>query len=142
MKITAVDPIVLRIPFQDGGTGLGMTPQRWAVLDTVLVRIETDTGLVGWGEAFGYFCHRAVAAAVTDLAAPSLIGRDPSDPAALNLELQRKLALFGRYGITIFALSDIALWDLRAYPCRSERRWKSIDFPSFSEKIAATGIGS
>src|SRR4051812_16887392 len=31
---------------------------------------------------------------------------------------------------------------LRAYPCRSERRWKSIDFPSFSEKIAATGIGS
>ena len=61
MKITAVDPIVLRIPFQDGGTGLGMTPLRWAVLDTVLVRIETDTGLVGWGEAFGYFCHRAVA---------------------------------------------------------------------------------
>src|SRR3954451_2111459 len=116
MKITAVDPIVLRIPFQDGGTGLGMTPQRWAVLDTVLVRIETDTGLVGWGEAFGYFCHRAVAAAVTDLVAPSLIGRDPSDPAALNLELQRKLALFGRYGITIFALSgaDIALWDLKA----------------------------
>ena len=116
MKITAVDPIVLRIPFQDGGTGLGMTPQRWAVLDTVLVRIETDTGLVGWGEAFGYFCQRAVAAAVTDLVAPSLIGRDPSDPAALNLELQRKLALFGRYGITIFALSgaDIALWDLKA----------------------------
>ena len=38
MKITAVDPIVLRIPFQDGGAGLGMTPQRWAVLDTVLVR--------------------------------------------------------------------------------------------------------
>jgi hypothetical protein len=31
---------------------------------------------------------------------------------------------------------------LRAYPCRSERRWKSIDFPSFSEKVAATGIGS
>jgi L-alanine-DL-glutamate epimerase-like enolase superfamily enzyme len=50
MKITAVDPIVLRIPFQDGGTGLGMTPQRWAVLDTVLVRVETDTGLVGWGK--------------------------------------------------------------------------------------------
>jgi hypothetical protein len=31
---------------------------------------------------------------------------------------------------------------LRAYPCRSERHWESIDFPSFSEKIIATGIGS
>jgi hypothetical protein len=31
---------------------------------------------------------------------------------------------------------------LRAYPCRSEQSWKSIDFQSFSEKVAATGIGS
>jgi L-alanine-DL-glutamate epimerase-like enolase superfamily enzyme len=116
MKITAIEPIVLRIPFEDGGSGTGMTPQRWAHLDMVLVRITADNGLVGWGEAFGYFCQRAVAAAVTDLVAPLLIGRDPDDPAALNAEMQRKLALFGRYGITIFALSgvDIALWDLKA----------------------------
>jgi len=31
---------------------------------------------------------------------------------------------------------------LRAYPCRSERHWESIDFTSFFEKITATGIGS
>jgi L-alanine-DL-glutamate epimerase-like enolase superfamily enzyme len=116
MKITSVDPIALSIPFEDGGTGLGMTPQRWHTLDMVLVRVQTDSGLTGWGEAFGYFCRRAVAAQITDLIAPALVGRDPSDPAALNLELQRKLALFGRYGLTIFALSgiDIALWDLKA----------------------------
>ena len=116
MKITAIEPIVLRIPFEDGGSGTGMTPQRWAHLDIVLVRVTTDKGLVGWGEAFGYFCQRAVAAAITDLVAPSLIDRNPGDPAALNAEMQRKLALFGRYGITIFALSgiDIALWDLKA----------------------------
>jgi Ca2+-binding RTX toxin-like protein len=30
----------------------------------------------------------------------------------------------------------------RAYPCRSERHWESIDFPRFSENITATGIGS
>ena len=116
MKITAIEPIVLRIPFEDGGAGLGITPQRWSVLDMVLVRVKTDKGLVGWGEAFGYFCQRAVAAVITDLVAPPLIGRDPGDPAALNTEMQRKLALFGRYGITIFALSgvDIALWDLKA----------------------------
>jgi L-alanine-DL-glutamate epimerase-like enolase superfamily enzyme len=116
MKITAVDPIVISIPFEDGGSGLGMTPDRWHILDMVLVRVSTDQGLVGWGEAFGYFCQRAVASQIKDLIAPVLIGRDVDDPAALNLELQRKLALFGRYGVTIFALSgvDIALWDLKA----------------------------
>jgi len=53
---------------------------------------------------------------ITDLVAPALVGRSPDDPAALNQELQKKLHLFGRYGVTIFALSgvDIALWDLKA----------------------------
>ncbi|AYM14767.1 MULTISPECIES: mandelate racemase/muconate lactonizing enzyme family protein [Agrobacterium] len=116
MEIISVEPIVARIPFRDGGKGTGITPQSWNTLDLVLVKITTDTGLVGWGEAFSYFCYRAVAHAVKDMIAPILIGRDIDDPAALNLEVQRKLALFGRYGITIFALSgvDIALWDLKA----------------------------
>lgn len=116
MKITAIEPILLSIPFEDGGTGLGITPQRWHTLDTVLVRVTADSGLVGWGEAFGYFCHRAVAAHLRDLVAPPFIGREIDDVAALNLEMQQRLALFGRYGLTIFALSgiDIALWDLQA----------------------------
>lgn len=116
MKITAIEPLLLSIPFEDGGAGTGMTPQRWHTLDTVLVRITADNGLVGWGEAFGYFCHRAVAAQIRDLVAPPLIGRAIGDVAALNLEMQQRLSLFGRYGLTIFALSgiDIALWDLKA----------------------------
>jgi L-alanine-DL-glutamate epimerase-like enolase superfamily enzyme len=118
MKITAVDPIIVRIPFEDGGAGVGIGPQRWHMLDIVLVKISTDAGLTGWGEAFGYFCYRAVAAAVTDLIAPLVVGRDLEtlDVAALNLEIQKRMTLFGRYGVTIFALSgvDIALWDLKA----------------------------
>src|SRR5262245_32654007 len=116
MKIVSVDPIQIRIPFEDGGSGMGMTPQRWNSFDMVLVRIQTDSGLVGWGEAFAYFCRRSVAALIEDLIAPALIGRDASDPAALNDELQRRFVLFGRYGITIFAISgvDTALWDLKA----------------------------
>jgi L-alanine-DL-glutamate epimerase-like enolase superfamily enzyme len=116
MKIASIEPLVLSIPFEDGGTGMGMTPTRWHTLDTVLVKVTTDTGLVGWGEAFAYFCHRAVAAVLRDLVAPPLIGRTLDDIPALNLELQQRLCLFGRYGLTIFALSgiDIALWDLKA----------------------------
>ena len=46
--------------------------------------------------------------------APIAIGRDARDIARLSHELQQALHLFGRYGITIFALSglDIALWDI------------------------------
>lgn len=116
MKIASIEPVVLSIPFEDGGAGTGITPQRWHTLDTVLVKVTADNGLVGWGEAFGYFCHRAVATHLRDLVAPPLVGREIDDIPALNLEMQRRLALFGRYGLTIFALSgiDIALWDLQA----------------------------
>lgn len=116
MKITSIEPVVLSVPFEDGGAGTGITPQRWHTLDTVLVKVTADNGLVGWGEAFGYFCHRAVATHIRDLVAPPLIGRDIGDIGALNLEMQQRLSLFGRYGLTIFALSgvDIALWDLKA----------------------------
>lgn len=112
--ITKVEPIVLRIPFDDGGKGQGITPTRWSNLDIVLVRVETGSGLVGWGEAFGYMCQNATAVAVRDLVAPAVIGRNSQDPQAVNLAAQQALALFGRYGITMFAISglDIALWDI------------------------------
>ncbi len=115
MKISKVDVIQLDIPFEDGGTGEGMTPSAWNQFDTILVRIETDTGLVGWGEAFAYFCAGAVRAMLEDTVVPILIGLDAGDPEAISEMLQRRLCLFGRYGITIFALSgvDIALWDLK-----------------------------
>ena len=113
-RITSVEPIVLKIPFSDGSSGVGLMPTKWTSLEIVLVRVETDDGFVGWGEAFGYFCANAVAAAVRDMVAPVVIGQDAADPAALNLALQRRLHLHGRYGITIFAISglDIALWDI------------------------------
>lgn len=115
-RIRSVATRIIRIPFEDGGRGEGITPSRWHILDTVLVRIEDEDGHVGWGEAFAYFCARSVAAAVEDLIAPQVIGRAIEDIPAWNQATQKALHLFGRYGITIFALSgvDIALWDLMA----------------------------
>ncbi len=113
-RITSVEPIVLKIPFDDGSAGVGIMPIKWTSLEYVLVKVTTDDGLVGWGDAFAYFCAASVAAAVRDMVAPVVIGQEADDPAALNLALQRRLHLHGRYGITIFAISglDIALWDL------------------------------
>lgn len=117
MKIQRIDVIEAVIPFVDGGAGMGITPGRWDTLDFVLVRIETDTGLVGWGECFSYACRAAVASAARTMVAPLLRGRTLiGTPETLTLELQRRLHLFGRYGITMFAISgfDIALWDIAA----------------------------
>lgn len=116
MKITTVTPILLSVPFDAGGSGEGIMPTTWNTLDFCLVRIDTDAGLTGWGEGFGYFCNRSVAALIERSLAPLLVGRDLPDPRAFSEEAQRKLVLQGRYGITTFALSgvDLALWDLRA----------------------------
>lgn len=116
MKITAVEPIWLSIPFTDGGHGEGLTPTAWRSLDIVLVRIDTDAGITGWGEAFGYFVAPATAEIITRMIAPVLVGQPVETPEATTLMLQKRLALFGRYGITMFAISgvDIALWDIAA----------------------------
>ena len=116
MKIARVDCIPLRIPFDDYGSAPGLMPTKWTHLEMALVRVETTDGIVGWGDAFAYSCLSAVTAAIRDMVAPLVVGRDIEDIAAVNLELQRRLHLHGRYGITIFAISgvDVALWDAKA----------------------------
>lgn len=106
------------MPFTDGGaSGTGIMTTRWNTLEAVFVRLETDTGLIGWGECFAYSCRSAVAASARDMVAPLLMGRElPATPETLMLEIQQRLHLFGRYGIAMFAISgfDIALWDIAA----------------------------
>jgi L-alanine-DL-glutamate epimerase-like enolase superfamily enzyme len=118
VKIAAVDAIPLSIPFTYGGSAYRLGSQRALVLDMCLVRVETDTGVVGWGDAFAYSSRTAVATAVRDMVAPLAVGEnageDANDIAALSGKLQKALHIFGRYGITMHALSglDIALWDI------------------------------
>ena len=114
MKIKSVDVIELQIPFEDGSAGVGLMPNKWTKLDMVLVRVETVDGTIGWGDGFAYVCRTATAAAIRDMVAPLVIDREINDIAAFNLELQQRLHLHGRYGITMFAISaiDVALWDI------------------------------
>ena len=114
MKIVRVEAIPLSIPCRYGAEGWTLGSGGWKALDFCLVRVETDAGLVGWGEAFSYSCRRAVVAAVRDMIAPIAVGRDAADIAGLHADIQKRLHIFGRFGITAFALSglDIALWDI------------------------------
>jgi D-galactarolactone cycloisomerase len=114
MKITAVEAIVVRLPLRHIGPPAGFGGQVWDRLATLLVRVETDAGLVGWGEAFGFGAVGATKAALDQLIAPLCVGRNAAGIAELMLELQRALHNFGRNGPVSFGLSglDIALWDL------------------------------
>jgi len=114
VKIVRVEAIPLSIPCSYGAQGWGLGTGGWKALDFCLVRVDTDAGLTGWGEAFSYSCRRAVCAAVNDMIAPIAVNRDAGDIAGLHAEIQKRLHIFGRFGITAFALSglDIALWDL------------------------------
>ncbi len=117
MKIVGVEAIELEMPFSRGvSSGREVGFLNWGMLDFCLVRVETDTGLVGWGDAFAFQCRKPVAEAVRHMVAPRVLGRDARDVAGISSDLQQALHLFGRYGITMFAISglDIALWDLAA----------------------------
>jgi len=114
MKITRVESILVKIPYHHGGPPTGFGGRVWTTLDTLLVRVETDGGLTGWGEAFGYNVIPATKAAIDELIAPLVIGRDASAIAELSGDVQRTLHNFGRGGPLIYGVSgiDIALWDL------------------------------
>src|SRR5262249_17288374 len=83
-------------------------------IDMLLVRVETDAGITGWGEAFGHRIFPATRAAIDTLLGPMCVGRDASQSASINEDAQRLLHGIGRNGPVIYALSgiDIALWDI------------------------------
>ena len=83
--------------------------------ETLLVKITTDSGLVGWGEAHSPPVPRVSQALVEDLLAPQLVGRDPLAVQAHWDRLYNSMRLRGHNtGFMMEALAgvDIALWDL------------------------------
>ena len=116
MKITKVETLVLNLPMLiDAARTTPMQGGRARTsIDMLLVKIETDSGVTGWGEAFGHRIFPATRAAIDTLLGPMVVGRDPREIAAIHDDLQRGLHGIGRNGPTMYALSgiDIALWDI------------------------------
>ena len=82
---------------------------------SVVLRVVTEQGLVGWGETYGIVAPEAVRAIVDDVIAPVLEGRDPSAPAVIHedlYDLMRVRGYFGGFYLDALAAVDIALWDL------------------------------
>ena len=114
MKITRIETFLLKVPYEMGGPhpNFGGLPRN--TMDILALRVDTDAGLSGWGEAFGGPTAPATRLVIEHCVAPLALGRDATAISALMTDLARKLQNFGRGGAVTFALSglDIALWDL------------------------------
>lgn len=82
---------------------------------SVLVRIETKNGAVGWGETYGLVAPAAVIAIIDDLISSFVVGRDPLDAAVVHddlYDLMRVRGYTGGFYLDALAAVDIALWDV------------------------------
>src|SRR5215204_7547652 len=119
MLITNVRVHHIRIPYDAGVASFKQGAASIAALEIVMVEVSTDAGITGWGDAFAYVCPRTTCTAIEEMIAPQAQGLQVPDAAGIPAfmeQIQRNLHLFGRYGITMFAISglDIAVWDLAA----------------------------
>ena len=137
LEITKIEPVITRTPmsmlpsdefielppigFFNTGGGVGKrldhaSPSRSkGHSQTVLVKITTDQGLIGWGEAHAPTAPAVHAKVITDLLAPILVGQDARNIGPLWEKMYSSQRLRG-YSTGFFTESiagvDIALWDI------------------------------
>ena len=73
MQIAKAESIWIKIPVTHDGPPSGFGGTIWTDVSTLLIRIETEDGLVGWGEAFGHNAIPATKAAFDHQIALSFI---------------------------------------------------------------------
>jgi D-galactarolactone cycloisomerase len=109
MRISAVRPFVLAWPEPNDFDNTRMT---------VLVAVDTDAGVTGWGEAIAMWPEacKATRTIMQEGFAPLLIGRDPCDVAGAWAAMKAQSWWYGEGGIATLALAglDMALWDIAA----------------------------
>lgn len=108
MKITTVDASSYTVPVS------GSDPDEDDDMTISLVSIETDEGLVGYGET-GYLHPNATTSFINDQLAPRLVGEDPLATARIWETLHKEVNPRSQTGAWSTAVSavDIALWDVK-----------------------------
>jgi L-alanine-DL-glutamate epimerase-like enolase superfamily enzyme len=129
MKITRVEATWLQVPIapaQQHASDFGLA----TTFDTALVRVDTDAGLTGWGEAKvsagSSGDYHGVVAIINQEFGPRLVGEDPHAITSIweglyngsrghyALARGHVFPAMCRRGVSVSALSgiDIALWDI------------------------------
>lgn len=131
MKIEQIDIYRVALPFDAGRSELPDAPETEGdafnaasrslrEMESLMVRLRTDSGLEGWGEAFGHLINPVTYAALSGSVGKFFLGAEVSFDEAgfpiLTTEALRAFHGFGATGPVLYALSalDTALWDLAA----------------------------
>jgi L-alanine-DL-glutamate epimerase-like enolase superfamily enzyme len=112
MRITNLEAIPVRVPLKPGMVTKTAHGDHHTS-DYVIVRVQTDAGLVGLGEAtvsalWSGETSKSTVAALNDLIGPALVGRDPTRITDLRMVMDYliKLNPFTKSSV------EMALWDI------------------------------
>ena len=137
LRITDIETLILRDPPErkpedqfvsmtplgatTGGVGLWNRLERAETVrqgghrQTLLVKVTTDQGVVGWGESHAVMTPRVVQTVIADMFRPILLGQDARQIEALweKMYSTQRLRGYGSgYYTRAMAGIDIALWDI------------------------------
>ena len=82
--------------------------------ETTVVKIETDTGIIGWGEAQSPVSPNTSATIIKDIVTPLTIGKNIFDVEAIwhkNYSAKRERGHYTGFYIDAICGVDIAIWD-------------------------------
>lgn len=112
MKISTIEAIPVQVPLNKGMTAKTAHGEH-AVSPYVIVRVTTDDGLVGLGEAtisalWSGETQAGTVSAIRDYIAPSILGQDPANIATIrrSMDFMIKLSPFAKAAV------EMALWDI------------------------------
>ncbi len=111
MKIRAVTAHPLQVTLREPIA----YSQKWVRQRTaLLVKVETDAGLTGWGEVFCFDAWPALVALIERVYEPLLVGEEALATGVVWAKLYNWTRDYGQKGLTTAAISgiDIALWDI------------------------------
>jgi len=112
MRITGISVYQVDLPFAGGRYKLS-GGRSWESMDSTVIRLDTDAGIVGWGETCPFGPNyleafaRGARAGIDELAS-ILIGQDPSQPGPIYARMNHNMLghPYVKHGI------DMACWDI------------------------------
>jgi D-galactarolactone cycloisomerase len=136
MKLARIDTFAVRAPrdagIARGGAGSPAKLQsdhgRYALaetygtvysrdIETLLVKLTTTDGVVGWGEAQAPVAPEVVQEIIDVLVGPILLSQEATSPVSVRKMLYDAMRVRGHFGgfyIDAISAIDIGLWDLQA----------------------------
>jgi len=139
MKITSIEPIIIGIPYQHDApkTRLGNGRIR-ELMDAVYLKVETDAGITGWGEAFAFGSSAIMHAACERVVEPLAVGLRADDIPGVMTDLYRRTQGMSLKGPVrnAFSALDMALWDIKG-KAEGQPIWKLLGGDGSRETVPA-----